>query len=145
MQVGWVDREGYAQPKYYTEFKGAGTYYDPVHEFAATAGTHTYKCEYISVDQNWPCAVDSTWLRSAALAQMGWSSGSYLVVQGEANAVHAQIGTLLPSHLDFTSMQYKKTTTWLTFDITSMSNPGFPYERGEPAAGRFWNATNSNH
>jgi len=76
---------------------------------------------------------------------MGWQSGKYLVVQGEANAVHAQIGTLLPSKLDFTSMQYKKSTTWYTFNIANMSNPGFPYGRDEPAAGQFRNWTDPDH
>jgi hypothetical protein len=76
---------------------------------------------------------------------MQWTNGNWLVVQGEANAVHAQIGKLLPSKLAFTSMQYKKSAAWSTFNVSAMSNPGFPYGRDEPVAGQFRNWTDGSH
>lgn len=84
----------------------------------------------------WPQPMAYCEFRS--LGYMGFSTGSWLVAQGESHAPHVQIGRMVPNELEFREMQYRKvdSATWSVMNILPNSPP-WPYYNDEPASGEF--------
>lgn len=137
-QVGWRYYNGYAEPKMYCEW--AGSQYKIV-EFSITHAALTYKQDYDKVDKTWDCYQDSTFKYTYSLASAGFSSGTYLVAQGENHQAHVQIGLMTPGKLMFQEMQYQRSSdsAWLVMNV-NVGSPVAPYGADEPAAGqmRVW-------
>jgi len=141
VQVGWVDRQGYSAPKWYCEFTGESPGRWDLLEGTLGSGTYVYKMQYDSADGYWDCIVNGSGKASRTGSWMGFTSGSWLVVQGETNATHGQIGKVAPSKLLFSDLQKRRGTTWSALNI-SVNNPPAPYGVDEPAAGQLRNWTN---
>lgn len=107
VQSGWRYYNGYAEPKGYCEFRAVnGTY--SLTEYTISHAAHTYRFDIIPAPAgaNWACKIDGAVKTSKFTIEMGFGNGTWTVAQGEAHATHVQIGTMAPSKLSFTGLNY---------------------------------------
>ena len=146
VQSGWRYYWWYSEPKAYCEWNGgtSGTY--QILEFVITHTAKAYRQQKSGSgsSQMWSCYIDNTPVASYSLTKVGFASGLYSVVQGEAHQDHVQIGEMAPDRLLFSSMIRRKTTdgTWSILNVVPSPNTS-PYEVAEPLAGRLEVWTNA--
>ena len=142
LQVGWFKAPG-GTVRGYCEVQNptVPSKYD-MDTFAVSSATHGYKFQYDTTDAIWDCFLDDSGKAAYTLSFVGFSSSSDLVqAQGEAHAVHGQIGRMYPAKLLLYDMQYRKASdgAWPAVNVT-LDPVVFPYGRDEPAVGqlRVW-------
>jgi hypothetical protein len=138
VQVGFIKRGLYTAPKLYCEFapNGPGRFID---EFSLGAGIHLYEAR-VTVsggDNVWGCFRDGVLKSAATTLYMGFSSGTWQLVQGETDSIWSTIGKVDPNRLLYKNLKYLQGGTWQVLDINESPTPDPHYGRDEPEPGEF--------
>ena len=108
-------------------------------------GIHQYKAYWDTdgVESAWICALDGSDIWGYTTDYMDFSSGTWLVAQGETNSLFSQIGKMSPSKLSFSELKYLvRGSCWCVFNVGLGGTIDTQhYGRDEPASGEFRNWT----
>jgi hypothetical protein len=147
VQVGYYKGQGWTEPKMYCEFTPEN---DPnpqriLRPFEISNQAHDYKVivTHSEGQDEWACSVDGVVKMAYATSYLGFSSGTYLVAQGETNNFYSQIGRNAPDTLHYSNMDYYS-SGWQTFNVTlfTLAGLGGHYGHSEPNPGEFDDWTN---
>ena len=150
VQVGIIKRFGWSESKMYCEFRPTTDPNPPrvLREYDISNQQHAYE---LSVSHSegqsyWDCLLDDVPKMSFATSYLGFSSGSWIPIQGETDSLYSQIGKDAPNKFVFSNIKRLK-TQWALVDVCCLNNVsgyGGRYDRDVPSGttGKFRNWTN---
>lgn len=132
VQVGWRYYGSYSEPKAYCERRGTGGVY-ALTEYVVSTITNNYRYESNIVDEKgnrvWSCYVGNVARAQTSASVLGFGTGSWMPVQGEAHSAHVQIGRMAPNVLFFSNLNRRSGATWSALNPVRQA-PDVPYGVG---------------
>jgi hypothetical protein len=150
VQVGWVKRTNYSQPRTFCELAASqgGTGFGPppyLIELGGSAGTYTYTGfrSYTPPYDLWNCMIEGSVKAQKLTSWMGFAYGDILIAGGETISQHSQMGKMYPSKLLLSDLAYINFGTYSTLNLSCCGTTASPWGKDEPAAGKLRNWTNA--